>query len=267
MKIIVCVKQVPSSNEVTLDPIKHTIIRDGRMSVINPFDVFALEEALRICEKTGGEVLALSMGIPATERILRECIGMGACGAMLLSDRLFAGADTLATAYTLALGVQKLGGADLIICGKMATDGDTAQIGPELAENLHIPQITDVAEIIEITHEKIVCKKITDFGAQIVEAKLPALITVTKEINLPRMASIAGVKKSLSTKVEIVSAEELLAEKERIGLAGSPTQVVKIYAPQKQRECNFLSDGSESKIAQMHKILQNLGAIPESEAK
>ena len=130
MKIIVCIKQVPSTNQVKLDPETKTIIRDGRQSVINPFDTYAIEEAVRLKEKLGGKVTALSMGIPATQRILREAMSQGVDEALLLSDRAFAGADTLATAYTLALGARHIGDFDLIVCGRMATDGDTAQIGP-----------------------------------------------------------------------------------------------------------------------------------------
>ena len=147
MKIIVCIKQVPSTNEVKLDPETKTIIRDGRQSVINPFDTYAMEEAVRLKEKLGGTVCALSMGIPAVERLLREAMSRGVDSALLLSDRAFAGADTLATAYTLSLGVRHLGDFDLILCGRMAIDGDTAQIGPELAEDLGIPQVTNVTAI------------------------------------------------------------------------------------------------------------------------
>lgn len=149
MKIAVCIKQVPSTNEVRLDPVTNTIIRDGRQSVTNPFDTYAVEAAVQIKEQLGGEVTVLSMGIPSTERLLRDACSRGADKGVLLSDRAFAGADTLATSYALSLWC-RTAGLDLILCGKMAVDGDTAQIGPELAEHLGIPHITDVCEILEI---------------------------------------------------------------------------------------------------------------------
>ena len=161
MKYIVCIKQVPSTNEVRLDPETHAIIRDGRQSVINPFDLYAVELAKRLKEKTGGTLTALSIGIPATERLLREAVSRGADDAVLLTDRAFAGSDTLATSYAVSLGVKAAGGADLILCGKMAVDGDTAQIGPELAETLGIHHVTDVCEVLDITEKDITVKKLT----------------------------------------------------------------------------------------------------------
>ncbi len=236
MRIIVCVKQVPSSNEVRLDPVTNTIIRDGRQSVINPFDTYAVEQAVQIKEKLGGEVLALSMGIPATERLLRDAMSRGADRSLLLSDRRFAGADTLATAYTLSLGVRHLGDFDLILCGKMAVDGDTAQIGPELAENLGIPHVTDVCELVEISDNEIVCKKVTDKGHSLLRVRLPALLTVVKDINMPRLPSISGVRFGINAPFESLGADDLAADPQRIGLSGSPTQVVKTYVPKRQTE-------------------------------
>ena len=145
MRYVVCIKQVPSTNEVRLDPVTNTILRDGRQSVVNPFDAHAVEEGVRLKERFGGEVLAISMGIPAVEELLRDAVARGADRAVLLSDRAFAGADTLATSYTLAAGIRRAGTFDLILCGKMAVDGDTAQIGPELAEQLGIPHLTEVS--------------------------------------------------------------------------------------------------------------------------
>lgn len=236
MRIIVCIKQVPSSNEVRMDPVTNTIIRDGRQSVINPFDTYAVEQAVQIKEKLGGEVLALSMGIPACERLLRDAMSRGADRALLLSDRRFAGADTLATAYTLSLGVRRLGDFDLILCGKMAVDGDTAQIGPELAEHLGIPHITDVSEIKEISEHEILCQKVTDTGRACLRVRLPALLTVVKDINMPRLPSISGVRFGISAPFEMLGADDLAADPKRIGLSGSPTQVVKTHVPQRQTE-------------------------------
>ena len=248
MKIIVCIKQVPSTNQVKLDPETKTIIRDGRQSVINPFDTYAIEEAVRLKEKLGGKVTALSMGIPATQRILREAMSQGVDEALLLSDRAFAGADTLATAYTLALGARHIGDFDLIVCGRMATDGDTAQIGPELAEDLGVPHVTNVSEILEASDTELLCRKVTDYGTQVVRMKLPGVITVAKDINMPRMASIRGVRESLEAPFTMLGAADTGADPARIGLKGSPTQVVRTFTPEKTVECQFLQ-GDEKQAA------------------
>ena len=240
MKIIVCIKQVPSTNQVKLDPETKTIIRDGRQSVINPFDTYAIEEAVQLKEKLGGKVTALSMGIPATQRILREAMSQGVDEALLLSDRAFAGADTLATAYTLALGARHIGDFDLIVCGRMATDGDTAQIGPELAEDLGVPLVTNVSEILEASDKELLCRKVTDYGTQVVRMKLPGVITVAKDINMPRMASIRGVRESVEAPFTMLGAADTGADPARIGLKGSPTQVVRTFTPEKTVECQFL---------------------------
>lgn len=236
MRIIVCIKQVPSSNEVRLDPITNTIIRDGFQSVINPFDFYALEEAARRKEQLGGEVVVLSMGIPATERLLRDATSRGADRALLLCDPRFAGSDTLATSYALSLGVHYLGGFDLILCGKMAVDGDTAQIGPELAETLRIPHISDVCELLEVSEKEITCKKVTDTGYAVLRIRLPALLTVVKDINMPRLPSIASIRLGLNARIEVLDADCLKADHDRIGLNGSPTQVVKTFVPQRSAE-------------------------------
>ena len=255
MKIIVCIKQVPSTNEVKLDPETKTIIRDGRQSVINPFDTYAMEEAVRLKEKLGGTVCALSMGIPAVERLLREAMSRGVDSALLLSDRAFAGADTLATAYTLSLGVRHLGDFDLILCGRMAIDGDTAQIGPELAEDLGSPQVTTVTAILEARKGELLCAKATDQGTQQVRVKLPALLTVAKDINMPRMASIRGVKQSLQAPLEVLSAADVQADPQRIGLKGSPTQVVRTFTPEKTVECVWLEGDTAQQAGQLAKVL------------
>ncbi|SKC70425.1 electron transfer flavoprotein subunit beta/FixA family protein [Maledivibacter halophilus] len=258
MRIIVCIKQVPSTNEVRLHPVHNTIMRDGRQSVINPFDTYAIEEALQIKEQHEGEVIAVSMGIPATERLLRDAESRGVDRAVLLSDRSFAGADTLATAYTLSLGIKEIDNFDLILCGKMAVDGDTAQIGPELAENLGIPHVTDVCELIKVSKSQIVCKKITDYGHQILKVKLPALITVVKDINMPRLPSIQGVIFGLTAPFEIKDAAALNADENRIGLKGSPTQVVKTYIPKRQNEAIELKGDAETQAELIKDLLKEV---------
>ena len=236
MKIIVCVKQVPSSNEVRLDPVRKTIIRDASGSVINPFDVTAAEAAVRIREKLGGSVTAVSMGIPSTERLLQDEIARGVDRAVLLTDRAFAGSDTLATSYTLSKAIKMLGETDLILCGKMATDGDTAQIGPELASWLDLPCVTDVTKLSEITEEYIICERNTDRGPETVRVQLPAVITVVKSLTVPRLPSIAGIRGSLRADISFINAVELGADPGRTGLDGSPTQVIRTFTQSETRE-------------------------------
>ena len=168
---------------------------------------------------------------------------------------VFAGADTLATAYTLSLGVRHLGDFDLILCGRMAIDGDTAQIGPELAEDLGIPQVTNVTAILEAREGELLCAKATDQGAQQVRVKLPALLTVAKDINMPRMASIRGVKQSLQAPLEVLSAADVQADPQRIGLKGSPTQVVRTFTPEKTVECVWLEGDTAQQAGQLAKVL------------
>lgn len=244
MKIIVCIKQVPSSNEVRLDPVRKTIIRDSSKAVTNPFDVTAAEAAVRIREKFGGTVTAVSMGIPATEKLLRDEIARGVDHAVLLTDRAFAGADTLATSYTLSRAIEALGGADLILCGKMATDGDTAQIGPELASWLSLPCVTDVTELKEVTDDAVVCERNTDAGTETLRISLPAVITVVKSLVQPRLPSIAGIRKSNNADVRILDANGIAADPERIGLSGSPTQVIRTFPQEEKGDAIKLSSES-----------------------
>jgi len=241
MNIVVCIKAVPSTTKVRMDPVTNTLIRDGRQSVVNPFDSSALEEAICIKEQLGGEIVALSMGIPDTERLLRDCLSRGADRGILLSDRAFAGADTLATSYALSCAVRQLDEQEgwrpqLVVCGKMAVDGDTAQIGPELASALGMPCVADVCEVLEVTEERIRVRRATDTGFSVVEAKLPAVITVVKDIRIPRMPSIAGVRYGQSGPVAVKTAAAVGADPARVGLKGSPTQVVRSFTPERSSE-------------------------------
>ncbi|SDY81103.1 electron transfer flavoprotein subunit beta/FixA family protein [Tindallia californiensis] len=255
MKIVVCIKQVPSTNKVQLHPETNTIIRDGRKSVTNPFDTYAIEEAIRIKEKTGGKTIAISMGIPETEKLLKDAMGRGIDQAILLSDKAFAGSDTLATSYTLSLGIRELMPVDLILCGKMAVDGDTAQIGPELAEQLGIPHVTDVIEILEMKQSYLICKREIDNGYQLLKVKLPALLTVLKDINMPRMPSIEGVLQSETIEVIRKDARDLEAKTSKLGLSGSPTQVVKTFVPERDSKAIEISGNIEEKAAKVKNII------------
>jgi len=231
LNIIVCVKQVPGTNEVKINRETNTIVRESAEAIINPFDEHAIEEGVRLKEKTGGKVTVLSMGIPKVADLLRETIAVGVDDAVLLTDRAFAGADTLATSYALAMGIRKLGEFDLIICGKQAIDGDTAQVGPSLAEKLGIPHATYVRKIEEIRDGYMRCQRMTDDGYEVIEMPLPALITVVKEINEPRLPSIKGKLKAKKTEVKVLSAEDIGADLNLCGLKGSATQVIKTFTP------------------------------------
>jgi electron transfer flavoprotein beta subunit len=231
LDIIVCIKQVPGTTEVKMNKETNTIIREGVEAVINPFDSYAVEEGVRLKEKTSGKVTALSMGIPAVCEILKETISLGVDDTILLSDRAFAGSDTLATAYALSMGIKKIGQYDLIICGKQAIDGDTAQVGPSLAEKLGLPHVTYVRKIEEIGEGFIRCERMTDDGYEVIEVTLPAVITVVKEINEPRLPSIKGMMKSKKAVVTVWTSDDIGADKELCGLKGSPTQVVSTFVP------------------------------------
>ena len=232
MNVIVCIKQVPGTTEVKMNKETNTIIREGIKSIINPFDTFAIEEALRIKDKFNSKVTGLSMGIPDTSILLKEAMSLGVDEAYLLSDRAFAGADSLATAYTLSMGIKYINDYDLIICGKQATDGDTAQVGPSLAGKLNIPYITYVSEIQELKDGYIRCKRLIENGYEIIESILPALITVVEDINVPRLPSIKSLRESFHKKITMLNANDINADTTLTGLNGSPTQVVKTFIPE-----------------------------------
>ena len=241
MKIDVCVKQVPASSETRLDPVTHTIIRDGAGSILNPFDAYAVEEALRIRERCGGTVKAFSMGIPAAAAMLRRVLALGVDDALLLTDRAFAGSDTLVTARTLAAAITADGLPDLILCGRMATDGDTAQVGPMLAECLGIPHVSDVAAVEEITAESAVVRRLTDAGYVRLRVRLPALLTVLKEINNPRLPSLTGILRAEEKAVPSADHLALGLDPAETGLAGSATRVVSTERPVLEKKSEILS--------------------------
>ena len=248
MKIIVCIKQVPETTNVKIDPEKGTLIREGVDSIINPFDMYAIEEGLRIKERLGeGEVIVISMGPPQAEQALREAISMGADSAVLITDRKLAGSDTWATSYTLARAIEKIGDYNLILCGKQAIDGDTAQVGPGISSWLDIPQVTYVKKIREITKDKAIVERMTEEGFDVIEIPLPALFTVVKEINEPRLPSLKGKLRARKVEIPVWGVNELGLEEEKIGLDGSPTRVVKIFTPP-PREKGMILEGEPQKV-------------------
>lgn len=258
MKIIVCIKQVPGTNEVKMDPLTNTIIRENVPAIINPFDTYAIEEAVRIKEKTGAEIYGLSMGIPDATEMLREAISLRVDKGILMTDRKFAGADTLATSYVLSKGIERIGEFDIIICGKQATDGDTAQVGPSLAKTLGIAYATDISKIIEMKQDAMYCLKITDDGYEEIEIKLPALITVVKEINMPRLPSIKTMKAAKKAVIEILTFEDIDADENRTGLKGSPTQVRKTFVPIHEVQNEMIEGTAEEKALRLSEILLKL---------
>ena len=251
MKIVVCLKQVPGTTEVKINPETNTLVREGIPNEINPFDLYAIEEALRIRGRLGGgTVAALSMGPPQARDSLREAIAMGVDEALLLSDRAFAGADTLATAYTLAEAIRKIGDVSLILCGKQAIDGDTAQVGPEIAENLDWPHVTYVRKVNEIDAEQVIVERMTDDGYERLSLPLPALLTVIKEINEPRLPGIKGQMRAKKAEIPVWSAADLGADPQRLGLTGSPTQVRKIFYPEHEVTAEMI-EGSPAEQAEI----------------
>ena len=240
MNVVVCLKQVPGTTKVQIDPQTNTLIRQGIENIINPFDTYALEEGVRIKERYGGKVTVISMGPPQAEEALREAISLGVDEAILLSDSAFAGADTWATAYTLARAIDKLGQYDLAICGRQTLDGDTGQVGPELAEMLAIPFVAYVSQIEETNNKSMRVRRMVEDGYEVIETPLPVVISVVKEINVPRLPSLRGLVKAKSATIPVWAAEKLGVDKNKVGLAGSFTRVIKVFFPQRVRRGEIL---------------------------
>ncbi|ADK85752.1 Electron transfer flavoprotein alpha/beta-subunit [Desulfarculus baarsii DSM 2075] len=232
MKIIVCVKQAPDSANVKIDPQTHTLLREGVAAIINPFDLFALEAALALRDEHGGRVDVISMGPAQAAEAIKETIGYGVDEGVLLCDRAFAGADTWATTAALAAGVRHMGGADVIICGKQAIDGDTAQVGPGLAQRLGLPHVAFVRRIRQVGAESMVVERQMDDGHDVVEVKLPCLITVVRQIGQVRPPSLKGKMRAKKYAPTVLGAVDLGLDPAQVGLAGSFTQVVKVFAPE-----------------------------------
>lgn len=261
MNIIVCIKQVPDTSEVRINPETNTLMREGVPSIINPFDMYAIEEGLRIKERLGGKVTALSMGPPQAVEALKEAYSLGVDAVFLISDRAFAGSDTLATSYTLSRAIEKLGDFGIILCGKQAIDGDTAQVGPEIAEHLGIPFVTYVRKIDEIRDDYLRVQRMMEDGYDVIETKPPVLLTVVKEINEPRPPSLKRKIKVKNLQIPIWTKEDLTVEENRIGLNGSPTQVLKIFPPETKGERKILEGNIEEQVENLVSELKGLGII------
>ncbi|MCD6319324.1 MAG: electron transfer flavoprotein subunit beta/FixA family protein [Candidatus Desulfofervidaceae bacterium] len=257
MKYIVCLKQVPETEGVRINPETGTLMREGVKSIINPYDLYALEAALKAKEHYGGQIVVISMGPPQAEEALREAISYGADEAILLSDRTFAGADTLATSYTLAQAIKKIGNYDIIFCGKQAIDGDTAQVGPELAQRLNLPYATYVHKI-GIKDNFLLVERNLDDGFQTLQLSLPALLTIVKEIGEPRVPSIRGKMRAKKVQIPVWTAQDIDAKAEKLGLSGSPTRVVKIFSPPSRGEKEIFTGKVDECVKKLYDKLENV---------
>lgn len=257
MNILVCVKQVPGSGSVEVDPITGVLKRNGVQSKINPYDLFALETALSISDKFGGRVETLTMGPPQARNAIEETICMGAVGGTVITDRKFAGADVLATAYTLSQGISKCGPYDLIICGKQTTDGDTAQVGAELAEYLGIPNVSNVLAVEDVKDNKFYLKTSLDDKVVTMSVRLPCLISVEGEINTPRLPSYKLKRDLRDDMVWFMTFSDLEDQNpEHYGLSGSATQVERIFSPSKNAQKQVLEGSAKEQAVSIFQLLQ-----------
>jgi len=250
MRIIVPIKQVPETNAVRMDEETGTMIREGVEAIVNPLDLYAVETAIRLKEAHGGRIIAISMGPPKAAAAIREAIAMGCDSGVLLSDQAFAGSDTWATGCVLSAAVRRIGEADLIICGERATDGDTGQVGPGLAAFLDLPVATYVSRIDRVSPGSVRVRRMVEDGYEVLEVKTPAVLTVVKEIASPRLPPLRGKLRAKAADVPTWGAGELAVAPAAVGLAGSPTRVVKISRPRVSRQCEKIAVGDESSAAE-----------------
>ncbi len=246
MHIIIVIKQVPETSDVQMDKETGTMIRSSSKSIVNPLDLYAIEAALRLKEEHGGKVTALTMGPPSAVKVLKEALAMGCDEAVHLSDRLFGGSDTWATSYVLAKAIEKLGIPDLVIAGERATDGDTSQVGPALASWLDIALVSYVSSVEKEEGNTLIAERLIEEGYQRVRTCLPALLTVVKEIAIPRLPTLSGKKRSITATIPVWGARDIEADHACIGLAGSPTRVVKIETPSVTRHCTVVHAGDDA---------------------
>ncbi|MDR3049044.1 MAG: electron transfer flavoprotein subunit beta/FixA family protein [Elusimicrobiota bacterium] len=261
MNIIVCIKQVPNTTDVQIDKETGRLKREGVESIINPFDEFAVEEAVKLKEKLGGKVTAITMGPPQADSALREAISRGADEGILVSDRAFGGADTLATSYALSCAIKQIGAYDVIFCGKQATDGDTAQVGPAIAEQLGISHVAYIKKIEDINDKSAKVQRLMEDGYDVIETKFPVLFTVVKEINTPRIASLKGKMAAKKAVIKTLDASNIGADIQKIGLNGSPTQVMKIFTPPQRAGGEKFSGDPQQVAASIVQKLSEIGII------
>lgn len=255
MELLVCVKQVPDAEEIKVD-VEAGKIKDGAPNIVNPYDKNALEAAVQLKEAHGGSITVISMGSDKAKAALKECISVGADKAVLISDGAFEGSDSYSTSSILAAAIKKLGHFDLVICGNQATDTDAGQVGPQIAEQLGFSPLTFVGKM-EVKGDAIVVNRETDDGYVVVEAKLPAVCTVVDSINDPRLATIKTKMAANKAKIEVLTAADLEIDTAKVGV-GSPTKVIKTFAPPKREAGIKIQEASGSDSA--HKLFENLTA-------
>lgn len=256
MNILVCAKQVPNTNEVKIDPVKGTLIREGVESILNPDDANALEEALRLKDQYEDvKVTVLSMGPPQADDMLRECLAMGADEAVLVSDRAFGGADTWATSNTISAAIKKAGSFDIIFAGRQAIDGDTAQVGPQIAEKLGLPQITYV-QSFEINGDTVTVQRQLENGYEVIRVKTPVLLTAVKELNQPRYMNVKGIYDAYKKEIPVWGIDDIPVEKEIVGLKASPTKVFRSFTPAPKGKGVMLEGPAREKVANLINNLQ-----------
>lgn len=256
MNIVLCVKQIPDTQQVRIDPKTNTLIRRGVPGILNPFDESSLELGLEIQQRLGARLTVLTMGIPDSECILREALSFGVDRAFLLTHSSFAGADSLATSYTLSRAIETIGKFDLLLFGKQTMDGDTAQVGPEVAAHLGIPVITFVMNLIEVGEDHIVVERMIDNGKQIVQSGYPVALTVVRTKSRLRMPTVDGLLRSFRVPVKRLGPKEIGAEKELCGLEGSPTRVKRIFSPKTHARGTFLEGTIEEKAKRFVQIVK-----------
>ncbi|MFO8008094.1 MAG: electron transfer flavoprotein subunit beta/FixA family protein [Candidatus Brocadiia bacterium] len=256
MHIVVCVKQVPDTAEVRIDAERGTLVREGVPSILNPLDAHAVEAAVALREKLGkGRVTALSMGPPQALAAVRECIARGCDGGVLLTDRAFAGADTWSTSYTLACAVRSLGDVGLVLCGKQAIDGDTAQVGPELAAHLGWPQVTYARRLKADAEGRLVVERLTDYGNETVRVEPPAVVTALKDLNVPRLPSLHSQMRARRAEPDRWGPGRIDGDAEEFGLNGSPTRVKRVFTPPPRGECTRLEGEPDHVAARLAEVL------------
>lgn len=261
MNIVVSIKQVPNTTEVKINKETNTLVREGVQSIINPFDTYAIEEGVRLKERFGGKVTVITMGPPQAEAALKESIELGADEGVLISDRAFAGSDTLSTSYVLSKAIAKIGQFDLVITGKQTMDGDTGQVGPGIAERLGVPFVAYVSKVEEIKDGTMRAERLIDEGHERVEARLPCVMSVSKEINVPRIPSLRGKMKAKSAKIPVWSAKDIGVEEGKVGVAGSPTWVAQIFSPKRERKSEMLDGTAQDKVARLCEKLGEMKVI------
>ncbi len=259
MNIIIPIKQVPETSNVKMDPETGTMIRDGVESIINPLDLYAIEVGIQLKEEHGGKVTVITMGPPSASKALKEAIAMGCDDGILITDRKFAGADTWSTAYVLAEAIKEIGEYDLVLAGERATDGDTGQVGPNIAAYLDLTLGTYISKVEEVNKEKIVVERLLEEGYEKLELPLPSLLTVVKEISYPRLPTLRGKQRARKTELPSLTVKDMNVDESKLGLKGSPTRVVKIETPKVTRGGTIVSAKDDDQLeAAVDKLVEFL---------